>query len=215
MEKLEAVLSGITVNTHSSICISAEGKTVWIDPYSLPKTPQPKADVIFVTHDHFDHFSPTDIERVRTNDTVFVMPPSTAKLAARFWRNRIVTAAPGDRGAADGLCYEAIPAYNPGKQFHPKQNAWLGYVLTVDGLRVYIAGDTDATEEAAAVRCDIALLPIGGTYTMDATEAAALANRLKPQAVVPVHYGSVAGSPADFDRFAAAVSEEIRVCRKL
>jgi len=215
MDKLRALLAGISVDTHSSILIEAEGRAVRIDPFSLPDAPR-KADIIFVTHDHFDHFSPEDIEKVRTERTVFVMPPSTARLAAkRGWNNRVLAVAPGERGEVEGLAFEAVPAYNPGKRFHPKQNGWLGYVLTVDGLRVYIAGDTDATEDAAAVRCDVALLPIGGTYTMDAAQAAALANRMKPRAVVPIHYGTVAGSPEDFDRFAAAVNRDILVCRKL
>ena len=107
----------------------------------------------------------------------------------------------------------AAPASTPAKPFHPKDRGWVGYLLELEGLRLYVAGDTDATPEAAAVRCDLALLPIGGKYTMDAAEAAALANRIRPRAAVPFHYGSVAGSPADFERFAAAVDPEIRVVK--
>ena len=215
MDKIEALLSQISVNTHSSICITAEGKTIWIDPFELPEEPE-KADVIFLTHDHFDHYSPKDVEKLLKPDTAFVLPESTAKLAAaQIGSRHAVVAAPGEAGEIGGICFEAVAAYNPNKRFHPKENGWVGYVLTVDGLRVYIAGDTDATVDAAAVRCDVALLPIGGTYTMDAKEAAALAKQLRPKAVVPVHYGSVAGSPGDFDRFAKAIGKDVPVCRKI
>ena len=99
------------------------------------------------------------------------------------------------------------------KRFHPKEEGWVGYVLTLEGCRVYIAGDTDATPEAAAVRCDAALLPIGGKYTMDARDAADLANRMKPGLVIPIHYGSVAGSPKDYERFVKVLDRKIQVRR--
>ena len=215
MEALEALLSAIRVNTHSSIRIQAPDKVVYIDPFRLPDAPH-DADLVFVTHDHYDHYSPEDLEKVCKPGTAFVMAESTAKLAAGPFGSHAVTAVrPGDSGVFGDLRWEAVPAYNPNKPFHPKQNAWVGYVLTVGGLRVYIAGDTDATDEAAAVRCDVALLPIGGKYTADAKEAAALAEALRPQAVIPIHYGSVTGSPRDYDRFAKAVSGKLRVCKKI
>ena len=214
MERIEKVLAGITINTHSSVRIETAGKVLYVDPFRLEQAPH-DADLIFATHDHFDHFSPEDVARAEKAETVFVLPASSAnKLADDTRGHRVLTVRPGDRGEAEGIPFEAVAAYNPGKPFHPKENAWVGYVLELEGVRVYVAGDTDATEEAAAVRCDIALLPIGGKYTMDAPEAAALANRIRPRIAVPTHYGSVAGSPADFDRFAAAVDPSIRV-RKL
>lgn len=215
MEAIKTMLAGIRVNTHSSIRIRAGEKLVYIDPFELPAAPH-DADLIFITHDHFDHYSPEDIQKLLKPETVFVMPRSTAELAGKhFGQRQIVTAVPGAAGEAAGLRFEAVPAYNLGKPFHPRQNGWLGYVLHTQGLRIYIAGDTDATEEAAALRCDIALLPIGGKYTMDAGEAAALVRRMKPRAVIPVHYGSVAGSPEDYERFAAAAGADTLVCRKL
>ena len=213
MERIEKALAGIRINAHSSIRIETAGKLLYVDPFRLEQAPH-DADLIFATHDHFDHFSPEDVARVIKDDTLFVLPASSAEKLTEYTRgHRVLTVRPGERAEAEGIPFAVIPAYNPGKPFHPKANAWVGYLLDLEGVRVYVAGDTDATEEAAAVRCDIALLPIGGKYTMDAAEAAALANRIRPGIAVPTHYGSVAGSPADFDRFAAAVDPAIRVCK--
>ncbi|MBR4701263.1 MAG: MBL fold metallo-hydrolase [Oscillospiraceae bacterium] len=207
------MLRGITVNAHSSVRVEAEGKVLYVDPFKLQAAPH-DADLIFLTHDHFDHYSPEDVEKVLKETTVFVLPQSTAKAAAAQIGNRgTVIAEPGKPGAAAGIVFEAVPAYNPNKQFHPRKNGWVGYVLQLNGLRLYVAGDTDATEEAAAVRCDVAMLPIGGKYTMDALEAAALVKQMRPQAVIPIHYGSVAGVPEDFDRFREAVAGAVRVLR--
>ena len=203
----------IRVNAHSSVRLELAGKVVYVDPFSLREAPH-DADLIFLTHDHFDHFSPEDVARVDKPDTVFVLPASMAEKAASVTGSRrVVAVVPGDRGEAEGIGFEAVPAYNPGKRFHPRAKGWVGYVLAAEGLRFYVAGDTDATPEAAAVRCDVALLPIGGTYTMDAAEAAALVNRIRPQLVVPIHYGSVVGTADDFAAFAARVDEGVRVVR--
>ena len=207
------ILNRITVNTHSSVRIETGGKVLYIDPFELKTAPR-DADVIFLTHSHFDHYSPEDVAKVKKNETVFVLPETVAAAAALSTEgHRVIAVKPGEAGEAAGIPFEAVPAYNPGKPFHPRENGWVGYVLTVEGQRVYIAGDTDATPEAEAVRCDVALLPIGGKYTMNPEEAAALANRLRPRAVLPIHYGSVTGSPADFARFAAAVDPAIPVRR--
>ena len=203
----------VRVNAHSSVRLELGGKVLYVDPFSLKEEPH-DADLIFLTHDHFDHFSPADIALVSKPDTVFVLPESiAAKTADAIGVRKVLTVRPGDRGDVDGIAYEAVPAYNLRKRFHPRTNGWVGWVLEAEGLRFYVAGDTDATPEAAAVRCDAALLPIGGTYTMDPAEAAALANQIRPQLVIPIHYGSVAGSPEDFARFAAGIEEGIRVVR--
>ena len=212
MDRIEQLLGRITVNAHSSVRIEAGEKVVQVDPYLLETAPK-DADLVFLTHDHFDHFSPEDVQKVWKPETVFVMPPSTAKAGEALLRgHEILTVTPGEAGIAGGLAFEAVAAYNPGKPFHPRANGWVGYVLTVDGLRVYIAGDTDVTDEAAAVRCDVALLPIGGKYTMDPEQAAALGRQLRPQAVIPIHYGSVVGTAEAFDRFAAAAGD-LRIVR--
>lgn len=215
MKQLDKLLDRITVNAHSSVRIEAAGKTLYVDPFSLKTAPR-DADLIFLTHEHFDHFSPEDIARVGREDTLFVLPESIAEKTSPVTAGRpVIAVRPGQAGEAAGIPFEAVRAYNPHKRFHPRERDWVGYVLTVDGLRIYIAGDSDLTPEAEAVRCDLALLPIGGTYTMNAAEAAALANLLRPAAVIPIHYGSVAGSPADFETFAAGVDPGIRVVKKV
>ena len=195
-------LARITVNEQSSIRIAGE-KTLYFDPFRLTTAPR-DADAIFITHAHFDHFSPEDIEKVRRADTVFVVPASMAEQTAALGvpPGLITALLPGGTSVAAGVPVEAVPAYNLRKTFHPKANGWLGYIVETAGVRVYVAGDTDATPEAAAVRCDIALLPIGGKYTMDAKEARALAERLAPAAAVATHYGTVVGAPSDYDTFA-------------
>ncbi|MGX8704713.1 MAG: MBL fold metallo-hydrolase [bacterium] len=206
-------LNMITVNQHSSVRLSASGKVLYVDPFELPAAPK-DADFIFLTHSHFDHFSPKDIEKLCKPETVFVLPASMEAEAAQTTQgHRVAAVGPSDHVVIDDLRFETIPAYNPKKPFHPRENAWVGYLLQVNGLRVYIAGDTDATQEAAAVRCDVAMLPIGGKYTMDGPEAAALTDRIRPRVVIPIHYGSVAGSLQDFDRFAAKVDPSVTVRR--
>ena len=213
MDHASEYMNMIKVNKHSSVRLEAEGKRLYVDPFELPFHAGP-ADVIFLTHSHFDHYSPKDIGKICKADTVFVLPASIAGDTAQTTKgHRVLAVEPFQTGEVDGIRFETIPAYNPNKPFHPRENAWVGYVICLDGLRVYIAGDTDATDEAAGVSCDIAMLPIGGKYTMDGPEAAALANRIRPRVVIPIHYGSVAGSKRDFDSFAAAVDPAITVQR--
>ena len=215
MPDLLRLLDQITINTHSSIRIETEGKVLYTDPFGL-SCELHDADVIFVTHEHFDHFSPDDIQKVSKDDTVFVVPAQMREAAMKIAGSRnVITVRAGECGEACGVRFEAVAAYNPAKPFHPRANGWVGYVLTVNGLRVYIAGDTDATEEAAAVRCSVAMLPIGGKYTMDPEQAAALANRIKPDVAIPTHYGSVAGTQACYDEFVSCVDPKIHVVRKV
>ena len=129
------------------------------------------ADYIFVTHDHYDHFSPGDIGRVSKADTTLVVPES-ARAAAEAVGLAVLPVQVGQSAALPGVSFRTVPAYNLNKKFHPRAKDWVGYVAELGGGIYYIAGDTDATPEARAVRCDVALLPIGGTYTMDAEEAA-------------------------------------------
>ncbi len=128
---------------------------------------------------------------------------------------KIVTVKPGERQEIDGLELETVMSYNQLKPFHPKNAGWVGYILMIDGKRIYIAGDTDATKEAKAVKCDVALIPIGGTYTMDAKKAAELVNEICPEVAIPVHYGGIVGSPKDGEVFAANVKDPVKVELKI
>ncbi|MBQ3918374.1 MAG: MBL fold metallo-hydrolase, partial [Oscillospiraceae bacterium] len=160
----------ITVNAQSSIRIADGDRVIYADPFRIQGEPH-DADIIFITHEHFDHFSSEDIEKVKKDGTVIVVPESMAGKV-----HGAVTIKAGDRTVIGGIEVEAVRAYNKLLPFHPKSAGWVGYILTVGGSRIYIAGDTDATDEAKAVRCDIALVPIGGKFTMDAKAAAALVN---------------------------------------
>lgn len=207
----EKLFDPVEVLYHSSIRISGS-KKVYFDPFRVEGTPA-DADLILITHDHFDHFSPGDIAKVRKAGTVIVTPASTAREAAKLGFGESHVMAPGDRLETLGLTIEAVASYNTNKPNHPRKNNWLGYVLTMDGARYYVTGDTDDTPEARAVRCDLVLVPIGGTYTVDAAEAARMVNAMAPRAAVPTHYGAIVGSVEDAKVFREGLDEGI-LCRE-
>jgi L-ascorbate metabolism protein UlaG (beta-lactamase superfamily) len=177
--------------------------TVYIDPWKLPAGAVP-ADLILVTHDHYDHFSAPDIARIGTAATTLIGPAAVTAQASGL---TTVTLAPGETTTVGGVTVTAVPAYNlnkfrgPGEPYHPREAGYLGFVIEMDGLRVYHAGDTDATPEMKDVRCDVALLPVGGTYTMTAEEAAVACGALDAAAAVPMHFADIVGTRADAERF--------------
>ncbi len=177
--------------------------TVYIDPWKLPAG-QPAAGVILVTHDHFDHLSLPDIEMISGPDAVLVGP---ACATAQVGDVATITLAPGESAAIGGVQVTAVPAYNvdkfraPGEPYHPREAGGVGFVVTLDGVRYYHAGDTDAVPEMADVHCEIALLPVGGTFTMTAEEAAGACELIDAAVAVPMHYGEVVGDVRDAERF--------------
>jgi L-ascorbate metabolism protein UlaG (beta-lactamase superfamily) len=176
---------------------------IYIDPWKLPAG-SPIADLILVTHEHHDHCSPEDVQKISGPTTVVIACPSaSAKLpGARALR-------PGEKMSVGEVTVEAVPAYNvnkfrsPGVPFHPRAAGHNGYMVTVGGERLYHAGDTDHIPEMAGFRCDVALLPVSGTYVMTADEAAAAAADIRPAVAVPMHYGDIVGNAADVRRFEA------------
>ena len=192
---------------HSSIRIEGS-KIVYFDPFKINDETH-DADIIFITHYHFDHFSPEDIDKVYKSGTIIVAPESMEQNEKLKDYTIKVFVNPGDKNSIDEITFKAIPAYNIGKHFHPRENNWVGYVVTLDDTTYYVAGDTDMTEEAQNVHCDVALLPCGGHYTMDYKEAAELANIINPTYAVPTHYGSVAGSSEDGKRFTDLLNADI------
>ena len=203
------MLEDITVLCHSSIKINKE-KVIYIDPFKIDKNYN-DADIIFITHDHYDHYSEEDINRVKKEDTVIIVPEEllTKVLRKGFRQDYIITVVPNQKYMVEGIEFETVSAYNTNKQFHPKENEWVGYIIEIKGSRYYIAGDTDITEENKKVKCDVALVPVGGTYTMDFKEAAYLINEIKPKIAVPIHYGSVVGTKQDAIDFSKLVHPEI------
>ena len=209
------MLDNISVNAHSSIRI-ADKLTLYVDPFRIEGEPH-DADLILFTHPHYDHFSPEDFRKLAREDTLFVCPLSmkAEALAAGIRPERLNPLVAEENLGVLGIEIEAVPAYNIGKDFHPKEKGWLGYVLEIGPHMIYVAGDTDAVEEARAVSCDIALVPIGGTYTMTAEEAAQLVNTIRPHTVIPTHYGCIVGSLDDARRFIRRLDRSIEVCLKI
>lgn len=173
---------------------------IYIDPWRLPSD-SPPADLILVSHDHYDHCSPEDVERIRRASTTVVANPSAAaKIAAPV---RVLTA--GKSIEAGGIRIEAVPAYNTNKKFHPRDAGHIGFILHLDGERLYFAGDTDLIPEMTGLVCDVALLPVSGTYVMTADEAVRAAGVIRPRTAVPMHYGAgVAGTVDDAEAFRRA-----------
>ncbi len=197
---VQEVVKNITWLGHDGFLIKGDGKAIVIDPFQV-KQCEP-ADVILVTHEHYDHCSPEDIQKVQEASTVIVTEADSAKKLSGDVR----VVQPGDKLTVSGIQIEAVPAYNTNKNFHPKQNGWLGFVLTVDGVRIYHAGDTDLIPEMDSIKADIALLPVSGTYVMTAEEAVEAAKIIKPKLVIPMHYDSIVGSADDARRFSDALS---------
>lgn len=217
MDIKEAV-NNITVNTQSSIRIEGP-KIIYIDPYKRTEAPH-DADLILITHAHYDHFDEPSLRNVANGDTIVICPLSMKNDVARLGIGRsMLTAEAGSTvrpgGESYGVTVEAVPSYNLNKQFHPKKNGWLGYIITMDGVRYYAAGDTDALPELEKVKCDIAMVPAGGTFTMTAKEAAGLVNKIRPEYAIPIHYGTIVGTAADADTFKAAADSSIKVVTRV
>ena len=204
------MLNNIEVLYHSSIRINKE-KTIYIDPFKIEKNYN-DADIIFVTHDHYDHYSEEDIDKVINENAVIVIPEEllTKVLKMGINKNAIITVEPNQKYMVQGIKFETVPAYNTNKTFHPKENGWVGYVIEINGIKYYIAGDTDITEENKKVKCDVAFVPVGGTYTMDFKEAAQLVNQIQPKVAVPIHYGSVVGTKQDAEEFIKLLHTNIK-----
>jgi L-ascorbate metabolism protein UlaG (beta-lactamase superfamily) len=197
------MLTGFTWFVQSSYLWTDGELVVAIDPWRIDR--EVIADAIFITHAHFDHYSPEDIERLRGRDTTVVAPHDIA----RELRGNVTAVAPGDVVRVAGMRAEAVPAYNAveaRRDFHPRRNGWVGYLLDLNGATCYHAGDTDHVPELDAVRADVGFLPIGGAFTMGPEEAGGLARAIGPRVAVPMHYGFLVGSPSDAARFRAAAA---------
>ena len=180
-------------------------KTIYFDPYQI--TAGPKADLILISHDHFDHCSPEDIEKIQGSQTVIV----TEKDSARKLEGDVRIMKPGDLLTVDDIGIQAVPSYNTDKDFHPRENNWLGFIVDMEGVKVYHAGDCDFIPEMKDLEVDIAFLPVSGTYVMTADQAVQAALAINPKLAIPMHYGTIVGDVQDALDFKKALEGKIDV----
>lgn len=191
---VEDVLKDLSWLGHD--CILYQNKiTLYFDPFEIDGGPP--ADLILISHDHFDHCSPDDVKKIQTKDTIIVTETDSAKKLT----GRIEILQPGETKIIQGISIEAVPSYNTNKDFHPKAKGWIGFIVTLNGVRLYHPGDTDFIPEMKTIKADIAFLPVSGTYVMTAKEAVEAAKVLNPQIAIPMHYGAIVGSDDDAREF--------------
>ena len=195
MEKSIDMPKNIKWLGHAGFAINALDKIIIIDPFQIKKIVP--ADIILITHSHYDHCSVEDIDKIKKSNTVIVTEAESAKKVS----GNVRVVKPGAKINVSGVQIEVVEAYNTNKAFHPKTNGWLGFIITVDGIRIYHAGDTDLIPEMDKFEVDIALLPVSGTYVMTADEAVEAAKRLKPEIAIPMHFDSIVGSKEDAVKF--------------
>lgn len=218
MSDIAPLLERIRVLAHSAIRIESNtGVVMYFDPFELTEAPH-DADIVFVSHSHYDHLSPEDAAKISNERTVVVCPETCLNEARALGAAETIGLRPGSAAEVLGVPVEAVAAYNvqPDRLgFHPRSNGWLGFTVTVDGARCYIAGDTDQNPDNAHVDCDIAFVPVGGTYTMDAVQAAAFVELIQPEAAIPTHYGSAVGKAEDGAAFKQNIGDDISVVLKM
>ncbi|UCG58496.1 MAG: MBL fold metallo-hydrolase [Phycisphaerales bacterium] len=191
---------------HASFKICHDDAVIYIDPWKVDSSPQ-DATVVLVSHGHYDHYSAADVKKVSGADTMLI---ASADVVRQEGGGQAIR--PGETVETDGIRVTGVAAYNPSKQFHPKANNWLGFVVEAGAKRIYYAGDTDLTAEMGQLKdIDVALLPAGGTYTLNAAEAAEATRQIKPKLAVPYHWGDIVGGRGDAEQFASGAECDVKV----
>jgi len=208
------MVENISLVAHSAIrIVNQNEKVIYFDPFTIKGKYENDADIIFITHSHYDHFSPEDINDIRKINTKIVATEDLYDkiISLNIKKENILLVEPNKKYEIEGIEFETIPAYNLNKEFHKREYNWVGYLVKIDNKIMYIAGDTDNTKEAQKVKCNIAFVPVGGTYTMTAKEAADLVRIIKPDIAVPIHYKTIVGSVEDATNFKELLKDEVRV----
>ncbi len=207
----------ITWLGHDGFKLKKDKMVVYVDPFRLTSTMEP-ADVVCVTHEHFDHMSPDDLKKVVTARTTVLTIAACAEALKAVHPKAVREVKAGDKVDVAGLTVEVVPAYNmnkfrsPGNPFHPQADGKVGFVLGLGGIRIYHAGDTDDIPEMTTLKgVDVALLPVSGTYVMTAAEAVKACNTIQPKLAIPMHYGAIVGSAVDAEAFRKAVKCRVEV----
>jgi L-ascorbate metabolism protein UlaG (beta-lactamase superfamily) len=197
----------ISINTQSSIKID----NIYFDPYKI-KEKYEDAEIIFITHSHYDHFDISSINNIKNENTIIVIPNDESILnELDFDQDKILIVEPNQSYEINNIKFNTIPSYNINKSFHKKEYNWVGYIINYNNESYYIMGDTDATDESKTVQCDKLFIPIGGTYTMDYLEASNLTNIIQPKEVYPIHYGSIVGDISLGEQFSNLIDKNIKV----
>ena len=189
---------------HDGFRIDAK-KTIYFDPYEI--SGGPKADLICISHEHFDHCSPGDIAKIQGPGTVIVTEGDSAKKLT----GDVKVLSPGENLTLDEITVQAVPSYNTDKAFHPRENKWLGFVVDVEGVKIYHAGDCDFIPEMKDLDVDIAFLPVSGTYVMTSEQAVEAALAINPTLAIPMHYGAIVGDEKDAVQFKKALEGKVEV----
>lgn len=209
-EKKEDIMDGIEVNYHASIRMEKEGKIIYFDPFKI-NISNNDANYIFITHSHYDHYSPEDIKKVMNNKTKFVVTSDLENkiIDLGVSKERILVVYPNEQFELDDLTFSTIPSYNINTTYHKKSWNWVGYNLRLGNYNYYIVGDSDVTNELKKVKCDVIFIPVGGTYTADYNDAALVVNQMKIKYAIPIHYGEV-GSLSDAENFVNNLDNNIK-----
>lgn len=207
-------INNVEVNTQSSIKLMLD-KIVYFDPYKIEDNKN-DADIIFITHNHYDHMDSESIEKIKNDSTIIVAPKSMEEVVKNIKFKDYIFLNPNEEINIGNLNVKTIPAYNINKTFHLREYNWLGYVITYNNISYYVAGDTDKINENEKVKCDVAFIPVGGHFTMDVNEASELIKIINPKIVIPIHYGSIIGNIVDGKKLKEKLSDtNIEVIEKL
>lgn len=197
----------IKINAQSSIRLTDQETVIYLDPYLIDEEVN-DADYIFITHDHYDHLSIEDINKVIKESTIIIVSESCSKSLEEF-NNQIVKVKPNNKYLVGNLNFQTVASYNTNKLYHPEKNEWVGYLIDFNNKKYFITGDTDINKENKQIKCDVLLLPVGGVYTMDYKEASTLTNLIKPKLAIPTHYQTVVGTKIDAINYTNLLDKDI------